>query len=89
MIYNLVELDFSFSDMVQGMGASTRSKPGSVNDPNAIIAFVGTQKLLGIAVKAFQQRQYGSLEVAHYASYDEAYHHIASALESYDAAMIA
>lgn len=71
-IEDLTEADMTFGDAVQVMGAVTKNRPGSARDPRVKTLLVGAGTLLDLSAKAFQQTQYGGLQVPLYSSVEEA-----------------
>ena len=62
-IYDLRGLTVNFSDMVMGMAAQSRGGAGSIADSHNITLVVATSDMIKFAVEAFQQPQYGNLEI--------------------------
>lgn len=74
-IYDLRGLTVNFSDMVVGMAAQAKGGAGSVADSHNIPLVVATSEMLKFAVDAFQQEQYGNLQIPMFESLDEAHAH--------------
>ncbi|MBZ0310044.1 MAG: hypothetical protein K8I82_28545 [Anaerolineae bacterium] len=73
LIVDLTRLNMGFSDMVQGLAASTSGKQGwSLKDPRTRLVVVGANKLIEFGVKAVNQTQYGGVNIPLFDTLDEA-----------------
>ncbi len=73
LIVDLSRLNMTFSDMVQGLAASTSGRQGwSVKDPRTRMVVVGANKLIEFGVKAVNQTQYGGINIPLFDTMDEA-----------------
>ncbi|MDX1994668.1 MAG: hypothetical protein SF029_19955 [bacterium] len=71
-LYDVRNLQITFSDVVMGLAAHTKGEPGSVSDPTIRVILIGSDELLRLASEALKQEQYGQIALPMYATYDEA-----------------
>lgn len=66
------DLKMNFGDLVQGLAMATRGETAIFTDPNIRLRLVGSGSLVEIGAKAFEQRQYGGLDVRLYTTLEDA-----------------
>ena len=65
-------ISLNFSDLVQGLAMATRGETAIFTDPNVCLRLVGSGRLVELGVRAFEQRQYGGLDVRLYPTLGDA-----------------
>ncbi len=66
------DMKLNFGDLVQGLAMATRGETAIFTDPNVRLRMVGSGGLVELGVKAFEQRQYGGLDVRLYPTLEDA-----------------
>jgi hypothetical protein len=65
-------ISLNFSDLVQGLAMATRGETAIFTDSNVCLRLVGSGRLVELGVRAFEQRQYGGLDVRLYPTLEDA-----------------
>jgi hypothetical protein len=66
------ELRMNFGDLVQGLAMATRGETAIFTDPSVRLRLVGSGGLVELGARAFEQRQYGGLDVRLYPTLEDA-----------------
>ncbi len=72
VIFDIRKMKMTFGDLVTAMSSQSRKAPGTMADPRIISIAVGTDELVTLGIKAFEQEQYGKLKFPLYATVEEA-----------------
>lgn len=72
LIWDVRKLTINFSDLVNGLYSQGQGLHGSMSDPQAINAVVGSDIMVRLALESFKQKQYGEINIPMFDNYDAA-----------------